>query len=433
MPSLAACRAARPIRAPRPTYDGGTRFLPAAQFPPMTDHPIRIPGRRLLHAPGPTPLPDEVLDALRRQPMDLGDPRVGANIAACEDGIRRLLHTASAEVFFYAANGHGAWEAVIANLLPPAASGVAVLIPGTGHFSESWAIQTEALGGRVVRTPWRECWPIDSREIAAALRADTDRRIAAVFVVHTDTASGVTSDLGEIRAAIDAAAHPALLVVDMVASLGVVPMAMDSLRINVVVAASQKALMAPPGVGIVVADERALATAAGNPAPRFYWDWELRRSELSYRKFCGTAPQNLMFALEAAIALIEREGVAQVHARHRALAGAVQAAVGGWSEGGALDFFARDPATRSASVTTIATAPGVDVDALRTVARERFQVAIAGGLGPLAGRAFRIGHLGDQNPAQILGALAGVQAALVAQGIAHGDGMRPAIAALAGG
>ncbi len=392
----------------------------------------RIPGRRLLHSPGPTPLPDEVLDALARQPMDLGDPRVEANIAACAAGIRRLLHT-TAEVFFYAANGHGAWEAVIANLLPAADSGTAVLTPGTGHFSESWAEQAEALGRRVVRTRWNEGWPIDAGEVAAALAADAERRIAAVFVVHTDTASGITSDLAAIRAAIDAAGHPALLVVDMVASLGVLPVAMDALRIDVAVGASQKALMAPPGVGIVVAGERALAAAQRNPAPRFYWDWQRRRDPYAYRKFCGTPPQNLMAALEAAIALIEREGVAQVHARHRALAAAVHAAVAGWAKGGALGFFARDPAARSASVTTITVAPGIDVDALRNVARERFQVAIAGGLGSLAGKAFRIGHLGDQNPAQILGALAGVQAALVAQGIEHRDGIGAAIAALAGG
>lgn len=392
----------------------------------------RIPGRRLLHAPGPTPLPDEVLHALTRQPMDLGDPRVSATIDACEVGIRRLLKADGADVFFYACNGHGVWEAVIVNLLPEAASGAAVLVPGTGHFSESWAIQAEALDRRVVRTPWREGWPIDTAAITEALIADREHRIVAVFAVHTDTSSSATSDLGAIRAAIDAAGHPALLVADMVASLGVEPVAMHEARIDVVIGASQKALMAPPGVGIVVCNAAAVEVARRNPAPRFYWDWERRRDAASYRKFCGTAPQNLMAALEASLGLIEREGFAQVVARHRALAACVQAAVGGWARGGRLDCFVREPAARSASVTTIAVAPGIDVDALRTVARERFQVAIAGGLGPLQGRAFRIGHLGDQNPASILGALGGVQAALVAQGIAHGDGMGPAIAALAG-
>jgi alanine-glyoxylate transaminase / serine-glyoxylate transaminase / serine-pyruvate transaminase len=391
----------------------------------------RIPGRRLLHSPGPTPVPEPVLDALRRQPMDLADPRVSANIAACEQGLRRLLHTEQAEVFFYAANGHGAWEAVIENLLPP---GGAVLIPGTGHFSESWALECEGLGRRVVRTPWREGLPIDAAAVTEALRADRAREIVAVFVVHTDTASGVTSDLAALRAAIDAADHLALYVVDVVASLGAIPFAMDAQRADVAVGASQKGLMVPPGLGIVAVNAAALAVAARNPAPRFYWDWRSRRSELSYRKFCGTAPQNLMMGLEAALGLIFQEGVEAVYERHRLLARAVHEAVEGWREGGALDFFARQPASRSASVTTIAVAAGIDVDALRTVARERFQVAIAGGLGPLQGRAFRIGHLGDQNAAMILGALAGVQAALQVQGIAHGrDGVQRAIECLAGG
>ncbi len=385
----------------------------------------RIPGRRLLHSPGPTPLPDEVLDAMRRQPMDLGDPRVNANIAACEQGLRRLLHSDAAEVFFYAANGHGAWEAVIVNLLPP---GGTVLIPGTGHFSESWALQTEALGRRVIRTPWREGLPIDPAAVTEALRADKAHAIGAVFVVHTDTASGVTSDLDRLRAAVDAADHPALFVVDVVASLAAAPFAMDAQRVNVAVGASQKGLMVPPGIGIVAVDAAALAVAARNPAPRYYWDWRIRQSELSYRKFCGTAPQNLMMGLQAALELIFLEGLEAVHERHRLLARAVQAAVEGWREGGVLDFFARQPDSRSVSVTTVEVAAGIDVDALRNTARERFQVAIAGGLGPLQGRAFRIGHLGDQNPASILGALGGVQAALQAQGIAHGrDGLQRAI------
>ena len=402
---------------------------------PMTP---RIPGRRLLHSPGPTPLPEEVLHALSRQPMDHGDPRLDVHIARCEAGLRRLLQTESADVFLYAANGHGAWEAVVANLLPIAhddaragGGGPAVLIPGTGHFSESWAVQTEALSRRVIRTPWREGYPVDPAEVAAVLRDDTAHDIQAVFVVHTDTASSVCSDMVAIRAAIDSTGHPALFVVDMVASLGVQPMAMDELRANVVLAASQKALMAPPGLAIVAVDAVAFARAEANPEPRFYWDWRLRRSEVSYRKFCGTGPQNIVFALDAAIGLIEQEGIAQVHARHEALASAVRAAVGGWRTGGALDYFAAEGA-RSNSVTTIRIAPELDIEAMRTVARERFQVAFAGGLGPMTGRAFRIGHLGDQNAAQILGTLAGIQAAMQVCGIAHGDGMGPAIASLAG-
>ena len=189
--------------------------------------------------------------------------------------------------------------------------------------------------------------------------------------------------------------------------------------------------MCPPGVGILAVNARAFAASERNPAPRFYWDWVRRRFDLSYRKFCGTPPQNMMFGLEASLELIFREGLDAVHARHTLLAGLVQAAVEGWREGGALDFFARDAASRSVSVTTVAV-NGVDVDALRTLARERFQVAIAGGLGPLTGRAFRIGHLGDSNPALILGAIGGVEAALLALGVdVGGGGTRRAVQRLA--
>lgn len=395
----------------------------------MNDPITRLPGRRFLHSPGPTPLPDAVVHAMSVQPMDLGDPRVDANIAACEEGLRRLLQTRDADVFLYASNGHGAWEAVIVNLAAP---GDAVLVPGTGHFSESWAEQTEALGRRVVRTPWREGWPIDVAALEQALRDDRDHAIKAVFAVHTDTASSATSEIAGLRRALDAAAHPALLVVDVVASLGAAPFAMDALGVDVAVGASQKGLMCPPGVGFVAVNAAAFSVAQRNPAPRFYWDWVRRKSDLSYRKFCGTPPQNLLFGLQAALSLIFAEGLPAIWHRHAQLARAVHSAVDGWREGGALDFFVQDPASRSHSVTTVTVAPGIDVEALRAVARDRFQVAIAGGLGPLAGRAFRIGHVGDCNPAMILGAIGGVEAALLTLGVATGTGaMRRAAMSLA--
>jgi alanine-glyoxylate transaminase/serine-glyoxylate transaminase/serine-pyruvate transaminase len=390
----------------------------------------RIPGLRLLHSPGPTRVPDEVVAAMARQPMDLADPRVAQVIAACESGIKRLLNTERAEVFFYSANGHGGWEAIIANLVAPGSS---ILVPGTGHFSDGWAAQVEAFGGRAVRTPYTEGLPIDAAAVEAALREDVDHRISAVFVVHTDTASGTTSDLAALRGAIDAARHPALYVVDVVASLAAAPFAMDELGVNAAIGASQKGLMLHPGLAFVAVDERALEAARRNPAPRFYWDWERRRSELGYRKFCGTPPLAHLAGLEAALGLIEAEGLDNVHARHARLAGAVHAAVGRWAEGGAVRLFTRVPSARSVSVTAIEVATGIDPEALRTVARERFQVAIAGGLGPLSGRVFRIGHLGDMNEAMILGCLAGVEAAMRVQGIAfEGGGVEAAVAALAG-
>jgi len=391
--------------------------------------PTHIPGERLLHSPGPTHVPVEVLNAMHRQPMDHADPRLDAIIANIESGLRRLLGTSGAELFMYAANGHGVWEAATENLLAP---GEAALIPSTGHFSESWAVQLEATGRRAIRTPYRAGYPIDPSAVEEVLRADAKREIAAVFVVHTDTASGITHDVAAIRAAIDRAGHPALLVADVIASLGAAPFAMEALGVNMAVGASQKGLMSPPGMGFVAVDERAAAVAARNTAPRAYWDWKRRRGPQSYTKFFGTPPQNLLFGIEAALGLIEREGVDAVVARHALIARAVQAAVERWSSEGALKLHCLVPQARSVSVTTIEVREGIDVEGLRTVARERFQVAFAGGLGPFTGRAFRIGHLGDLNAAMILGCLAGVEAALLVRGIPFGrDGVSRAIEVLA--
>lgn len=396
---------------------------------PLVVLPSRVPGERFLHSPGPTHIPAEVLNAMHRQPMDHGDPRLDQVIANCETGLRRLLGTSKADLCMYAANGHGVWEATTDNLLAP---GEAMLMPGTGHFSEQWALQAEGTGRRPIRTPYREGYPIDPNDIERRLRADRKREIVAVFVVHTDTASGITNDLKAIRAAIDAAGHPALLVVDVVASLAAAPFAMDALGVNVAVGASQKGLMSPPGFGFIAVDERAAAVAAKNTAPRYYWDWARRKGTYSYTKFCGTPPQNLLYGIEAALQLLDREGLDAVFARHALLARAVQAAVECWAREGAMFLHCRVPAARSVSVTTIEVRQGVDVEALRTVARERFQVAFAGALGPMQGRGFRIGHLGDVNAATILGCLASVEAAMRVQGIPFGsDGVAKAVECLA--
>jgi alanine-glyoxylate transaminase/serine-glyoxylate transaminase/serine-pyruvate transaminase len=388
-----------------------------------------FPGVRSLHSPGPSHVPKAVQDAMTNQPMDMGDPRVDGFIAACERGLRGLLNTKSADIFLYAANGHGAWEAMTINLIAP---GQKVLIAGTGHFSDSWAVLSEAIGAHVIRTPYNEGYPIDVDAIESVLRADTKNEIVAVFAVHTDTASSTTTDIPALRRAIDATGHPALFVVDVVASLGATKFEMDSWGVNAVIGASQKGLMTPPGLGFCAADARAMEICNKNPAPRFYWDWRLRKSEFSYRKFCGTPPQNLLMGMEAAFGLIEKEGAENVFARHRLLAGAVQAAVEAWSAEGQVQFLCKVPDARSVSVTTILVAPGVDPEKIRKVAREQFQVLIAGGLGPFAGRVFRIGHLGSLNSAMILGALGGVEAAMESVGVATGgQGVRRAIQYLA--
>ena len=395
---------------------------PTAAFP-------YIPGTRLLHSPGPSNVPKAVLDAMTNQPMDMGDPRVDACIDACEEGLKALLNAPSAEVFMYAANGHGVWEAMIVNLLAP---GQKVLIPGTGHFSDSWALMAEAMGAVVLRTPYHEGYPIDPVAVQDALRADTKHEIVAVFTVHTDTASSTTNDVLALRQAMDATKHPALFVVDVVASLGIVPFEMEKWGVNAVMGASQKGLMVPPGVGFCAADVKAMKVCAANPAPRFYWDWLRRRKGPSYSRFCGTPPQNLLFGMQAAFGLLAKEGVANVHARHARLAGAVHTAVQSWSEAGNLQFLSRVPQARALSVTAVLVKPGIDPELIRKIARDKFQVMIAGGLGPFAGRVFRIGHLGDLNSAMILGCLSGVEAALQTIGIDVGErGVRSAVEYLA--
>ena len=389
----------------------------------------RVPGFRFIHSPGPTRVPDEVMHAMQRPMMDLADPRVARTIVACEDGMRRLLRTERSDIIMYAANGHGMWEATAVNLTAP---GRTLLIAGGGHFSDQWAVQTEAIGATVQRTAHVEGYPIDVAAIERALRDDKQHRISAVLIVHTDTASGVTSDLAAIRRTLDSTKHPALFVVDVVASAAAAPFAMDELGVDVAMGASQKGLMMPPGLGFAAINERAMRWTAEHAGPRFYWDWVRRKSSHQSSKFCGTPPLAHLAGLEAAIALIEAEGLDAVIARHRRLAGAVHAALEQWSKAGAVKPLCPVAQARSASVTAIEVAAGIDPEALRTVARERFQVGIAGGLGALAGRVFRIGHLGDMNEAMILGALAGVEAAMTVRKIPFGaDGVAAAVAFLA--
>lgn len=389
----------------------------------------RLPGIRFVHSPGPTRVPDEVMHAMQRPMTDLADPRVAALIDACEKGMKELLQSPNSDVYFYASNGHGVWEAVAANL---GSDDHSLLIAGSGHFSDQWAIQTQGLGLSVIRTPHQEGQRIDVGAIEATLKADTAHRISAVMAVHTDTASGMTSDLAAIRQAIDRTGHPALYVVDVVASLAAAPFDMDALGVDVCLGSSQKGLMMPPGLGFVAANAKAFEWSIQHAKPRYYWSWKERKTDNQSAKFCGTPPLAHLAGLEVSLGLLKAEGLEAVHARHQRLGGAVQAAVRCWATGGAVKLHCKDPMGFSSSVTAVEVSPGIDPEALRVVAREKFQVAMAGGLGPLAGRVFRIGHLGDMNEPMILGALAGIEAAMTVQKIPYGPhGMAAAIAYLA--
>ncbi len=382
------------------------------------------PGYQLLHTPGPTPIPERVLNAMHRQPYDLSDPELIDLTDRCFEDLKRVFRT-KGHIFIYSANGHGGWEAALTNLFAP---NDVVIVPETGHFSSSWAEHARALGIEVRSIAGDGRRAIDPSAIEAMLRADAKGEVSAVLVVQTDTAAGITNDIQAVRQAIDAAGHPALLVVDAVASLAATPLEMDAWGVDVTIAASQKALMGPPGLAILAVNDKARAVARSASRHRRYWDWDYRDAAESYRKFCGTSPEHNLFALRAGLDLMFEEGLDAILARHVRIAGAVQAAVAAWSEAGELDFNAVKPAERSVSVTTILSPQDARGTRVREYARAHCGVALGGGLGDLSGKAFRIGHLGAMNEPGILGCLGGVELALSELGIAHGErGVRAAV------
>jgi alanine-glyoxylate transaminase / serine-glyoxylate transaminase / serine-pyruvate transaminase len=375
-------------------------------------------GRDFIQLPGPTNLPDRVLRAMHRPMVDFAGADFTAMARGCLDDLRRVFQTEGA-VYAYSANGHGAWEVAFDNLIAP---GETVLMPETGRFSQSWAEMAEALGVRVLTTrAFHDC-PLDPAALETVLAADRDHAIKAVAMVHVETSTGITHDVAAVRKAIDATGHPALLVVDAIASLGCVDLAMDRLGVDLVVTASQKGLMMPAGMAFVAVGERARAVAASGGAPRRYWDWRLRTGAESYFWFYGTPPVQMMFALREALDMLFEEGLPAVFARHQRLAEATRRAVARWGEDGDIGFQCAVAAARSDVVTALTFPSGADPDALRALCRERLSVAFGGGIGPFAGRLLRIGHLGDLNEPMLLGALGGLEIAMRASGVPHVGG-----------
>lgn len=377
------------------------------------------PGRGFLNNPGPTNIPERVLQAMHRQAIDLVDEELIAVVERCFAGLKPIFGTTEGELFIYAANGHGGWEATIANVLD---EGDKVLVPATGHFSTGWAETAEVFGieAEILDSDLRRSFDMDRLE--SRLKADTAHTIKAVLLVHTDTSTGIKHDVAAARAALDAAGHPALLMLDSVAALATTETLMDAWGVDVCVSASQKGLMCPPGLAIVAASPKAMAVHQNVARARRYWDWSLRSSNIGYRTFCGTTPEHLLFGLDESLRLIAEETLPAIYRRHARLAGAVHAAVDRWAEAGAMENHAPVPADRSTGVTAIRLAEDIDPDALRTTARLHWRTSIAGGLGPLRQHAFRIGHMGDMNEPMILGALAGVEATLGELEIPHGRG-----------
>jgi len=400
-----------------------------APMPTAANEPSPVKrGREFLNVPGPTNIPGRILNAMHRPAVDFSGPEFIDIAISCFRDLKALFRT-EGDVFIYAANGHAAWEAAMVNTLSP---GDTILVPETGHFSTGWGETAQALGLRVKTVPsdWRRA--IDPAAVEQALREDAEHAVKAVLMVHTDTATGVTSDIRALRAAIDAAGHPALFMVDAIASLATTELAMDDWGIDVVVGASQKGLMCPPGVALVAAGAKAMQAHASSTLPRRYWDWTDRSAKEHYRKFCGTAPEHTIFGLREALTMLEEETLDGACRRHARLAEAVRLCVGKWCEGGALQFNAVNPNERSNAVTTILLPPHVQTEALRAMCRDHFSVAVGGGLGKLMGKAFRIGHMGDMNEPMILGCLGAVEAALKRLDVPLGaGGMQAAIDFLA--
>ena len=384
----------------------------------MSDSKL-LRGRNFLMTPGPSNIPDRVLAAMHRPAVDLVDSTFMAVTESCFDDIARVFRTGS-RVFFYASNGHGAWEAALANLVR---EGDLVLVPTTGLFSQAWGELASDLGAEVEELDgdWRSAF--DPDRIEDRLRSDRDHRIRAVLAVQTDTATSVTSDIAAVRRALDACGHPALLMADVVASLGTVDFRMDDWGVDVAVAGSQKGLMTPPGLAFTAVSPRALERSRTSGIRRGYWDWQRRMdSEEFYMKFFGTPPEHLIWGLREALDMLFEEGLETAFARHRRLASAVHAAVGVWGAAGALELNAVNPAERATSVTTIRVAKGIDANRLRVLARDELDVSLGYGLGPLDGKAFRIGHMGWINEPMVLGALGGVEMAMQARGVPYRKG-----------
>jgi len=372
-------------------------------------------GREFLAVPGPTNIPDEVLQAMHRPAVEIySEPLIALTDGLLRD-LGKVFGTAT-RPYIYIANGHGAWEAALTNLF---SRGDRILVLESGRFAVDWGDAAARLGLEieVLEGDWRRA--VRPKAVAACLRAD--KRIKAVLAVQIETSTGVANDIAAIGEAIRAVHHDALYVVDTIASLGCVPFAMDAWGVDVAVAASQKGLMSPPGLGFVAAGNRAREAhrKAGLRTP--YWDWTVRDGELHYHKYSGTPPVHLLFALRKALDMMLEEGLDNVFLRHRLLAEAIRRAVAVWKRGGVLDFQVAEAADRSDAVTAVLM-EGADPNRLRVYCETKCGVVLGRGLGKLKDKAFRIAHMGHINAPMVLGTLGVIETGLGALGIAHGKG-----------
>ncbi len=374
-------------------------------------------GRSLLAIPGPTNIPDRVLQAMMRPAEEIYSGPMEALTAGLMEDLRRVFGTRG-RMYIYAANGHGGWEAALTNVL---SRGDKVLVLASGRFALGWGEMAEFMGAEmeVLEGSWRAA--VDPDAVEARLRADKAHAIKAVLVVQIDTASGCANDIPAIRRAIDAAQHPALLMVDGVASLACMPFEMDAWGIDVAMSGSQKGLMTPPGLAFVATSEKAEAVHKSANMRTPYWDWTARQGSLHYMKYCGTPPEHLLFGLRAAIDMLFEEGLPAVWKRHALLAGATHAAVAKWAEGQALAFNIPEPSQRAASVTPVLVADG-RCEAITEFTQKICGVTLGSGIGEMTGKAIRIAHMGHCNAPMLLGTLGAIEMALQGLKIPHGPG-----------
>ncbi len=371
----------------------------------------RRAGRHFLQIPGPTNVPDRVLRAIDFPTMDHRGPEFGALGKEVLANLKRVFKSAQGEVVIYPASGTGAWEAALANTLSP---GDRVLMYETGHFATLWQKMAAKLGLEVelIASDWRR--GADPEAIQTKLRADADRRIKAVCVVHNETSTGVASRIGEVRKAIDAAKHPALFMVDTISSLASIDYRHDEWGVDVTVAGSQKGLMLPPGLSFNCISPRALKASASARMPRSYWAWDEMIANGKTGYFPYTPATNLLYGLREALRmLLDEEGLDAVFARHQRHAEATRRAVRAWG----LEVFALDPREYSASLTAVLMPAGHDADRLRKLILDAFDMSLGTGLTKLGGKVFRIGHLGDFNDLTLMGTLAGVEMGLALAGV----------------
>ncbi|MCP3379299.1 MULTISPECIES: alanine--glyoxylate aminotransferase family protein [unclassified Bradyrhizobium] len=375
-------------------------------------------GREFLAIPGPTTMPDAVLQAMHRPAIDIYSREM---LDLTESLLRDIsgLFATKGKSYIYIANGHGAWEAALSNVL---SRGDKVLVLESGRFAIGWGNAAALMGAEVevLKGDWRRA--VRPHEVEERLRRDTEHKIKAVVVVQIDTASGVQNDIEAIGKAIKAAGHPALYMVDTVASLGCMPFEMDKWGVDVAMSGSQKGLMTPPGLGFVAASARAQEVHRRANMATPYWSWSEREGTENYRKYAGTAPVHLLFALRQAIDLIHEEGLENAFRRHALLGEATRRAVGAWTEGQVLGFNVAEPHERSNTVTTVTMTTGHDPAVLQRYCKEKCGVVLGTGIGDLSGQAFRIAHMGHVNAPMLLGTLGVIEVGLNALKIPHGKG-----------